>query len=86
MGIRSRGLRVHGPEPGRSWVIRNKVSSPWAVLVGYDFGPVIMQAYVTTEVSQNNYGGHDTRGWGRIILPLRKLFEQPAPAPIMRKY
>jgi hypothetical protein len=55
-------------------------------LVGYDFGPVIMQAYVTTEVSENNYGGHDTRGWGRIILPLTKLFEQPAPAPIARKY
>ena len=55
-------------------------------LIGYDFGPVIMQAYVTTEVSENNYGGRDTRGWARIILPLGNLFAQPAPAPIVRRY
>jgi hypothetical protein len=55
-------------------------------LVGYDFGPLTLQGYITTEVVENNYGGRDTRGWARIILPLSKLFEQPAPAPIVRKY
>jgi len=39
-------------------------------LVGYDFGPVVLQGYVTTDVSESNYGGHDTRGWGRIIIPI----------------
>ncbi|MFG1479288.1 transporter [Xanthobacter sp. V4C-4] len=39
-------------------------------LVGYDFGPVILQAYLTTDVYESNYGGQDTRGWGRIIIPL----------------
>ncbi|TLX43899.1 transporter [Xanthobacter autotrophicus] len=39
-------------------------------LVGYDFGPVIAQAYLTTDVYQQNYGGNDTRVWGRVIVPL----------------
>lgn len=39
-------------------------------LVGYDFGPVILQAYLTTDVYEQNYGGKDTRGWARIIVPL----------------
>jgi len=39
-------------------------------LVGYEFGPVILQAYVTTDVYQKNYGGYDTRGWVRIIVPV----------------
>ncbi|MFG1296053.1 transporter [Xanthobacter variabilis] len=39
-------------------------------LIGYDFGPVILQAYLTTDVYEENYGGDDTRGWGRIIIPL----------------
>lgn len=55
-------------------------------LIGYDFGSVTLQTYITTEVTENNYGGRDTRGWTRIILPISKLFEQPAPAPIVRKY
>jgi hypothetical protein len=55
-------------------------------LIGYDFGPVTLQAYVTTDVAENNSGGRDTRGWGRIILPLGQLFERPAPTPIVRKY
>jgi hypothetical protein len=42
-------------------------------LIGYDFGPVKLQAYVTTDVTQDNYGGYDTRGWTRIIVPLSKL-------------
>jgi hypothetical protein len=55
-------------------------------LIGYDFGPLTLQTYVTTEVAETNYGGRDTRGWARLILPLGNLFAQPAPAPIVRKY
>jgi hypothetical protein len=55
-------------------------------LMGYDFGAVTLQTYITTDVVENNYLGRDTRGWMRVILPLGKLFEQPAPAPIVRKY
>jgi hypothetical protein len=47
-------------------------------LVGYDFGPIIMQAYVTTDVTEENYGGRDTRGWFRVIVP---VWTPPAPAP-----
>ena len=39
-------------------------------LVGYDFGPVTLQTYVTTGVFQDNYGGNDTRVWSRVIIPL----------------
>lgn len=39
-------------------------------LVGYNFGPVILQTYLTRTVSENNYGGQDTRFWFRIIVPL----------------
>jgi hypothetical protein len=46
-------------------------------LVGYDFGPVTLQAYATTEVVEHNYGGRDTRGWLRMIIPLWT----PAAAP-----
>jgi len=38
-------------------------------LVGYNFDKLILQGYLTTTVHQNNYGGNDTRAWGRIILP-----------------
>src|SRR5262249_46021863 len=38
-------------------------------LVGYDFGNVILQTYVTTGVFQDNYGGNDTRVWSRVIVP-----------------
>jgi hypothetical protein len=39
-------------------------------LVGYWFGPVILQMYVTTEVYERNYGGKDTRLWSRLVVPL----------------
>jgi Putative MetA-pathway of phenol degradation len=39
-------------------------------LLGYDFGPVNLQVYATTEVAERNYGGRDTRGWFRMIIPL----------------
>jgi hypothetical protein len=39
-------------------------------LFGYDFGPLTLQAYATTDVVEHNYGGRDTRGWFRMIIPL----------------
>ena len=39
-------------------------------LVGYWFGPVILQMYATTEVYEENYGGKDTRLWMRLVVPL----------------
>jgi hypothetical protein len=45
-------------------------------LAGYNFGPVILQAYLTRDVAESNYGGFDTRFWGRIIIP----FLDPAAA------
>jgi hypothetical protein len=57
-------------------------------LVGYDFGPVTLQGYVTRDVYQRNYGGYDTRVWGRIIVPVwtPAAAPAPAPAPLVRKY
>jgi len=62
-------------------------------LVGYNFGPVILQGYLTTDVYEKNYGGHDTRIWGRIIVPLGDPFATastdttiPTKAPLVRKY
>jgi hypothetical protein len=49
-------------------------------LVGYYFGPVILQGYLTRDVSETNHGGFDTRIWGRIIIPV--LDPPPAPAPV----
>ncbi|MFC3691845.1 transporter [Chenggangzhangella methanolivorans] len=53
-------------------------------LVGYNFGPVILQAYLTRDVYQRNMGGKDTRGWTRVIIPLWTP-ETPA-APLVTKY
>jgi len=50
-------------------------------LVGYDFGPVILQAYLTTTVYEKNYGAQDTRFWARIILPLGNPFATASAAP-----
>lgn len=46
-------------------------------LIGYDFGRAILQGYVTTDVYENNYGGYDTRGWARIIVPVGNPFGPP---------
>jgi len=54
-------------------------------LVGYDFGPVILQAYLTTDVYEKNYGGHDTRFWARIILPLGNPFATASAVPYPTK-
>jgi len=53
-------------------------------LVGYNFGPVIMQAFVTRDVYQRNLGGKDTRVWSRVIIPLWTP-EKPM-APLVTKY
>jgi hypothetical protein len=52
-------------------------------LAGYNFGPVILQAFITRDVVESNYGGFDTRFWGRIIIPVLDPVP-PAPAPIRR--
>jgi hypothetical protein len=52
-------------------------------LFGYDFGPVIMQTYLTTDVAEHNYGGHDTRGWFRLIIPV--WTPPPPPKPMFTK-
>jgi hypothetical protein len=39
-------------------------------LVGYWFGPFILQVYGTTEFYEKNYGGKDTRIWSRLVVPL----------------
>jgi len=38
-------------------------------LVGYNFGFMNVQGYVTRDVAERNYGGKETRGWLRIIVP-----------------
>ena len=39
-------------------------------LVGYNFGPVNLQAYLTHDVIERNYRGREIRGWLRAIVPL----------------
>jgi hypothetical protein len=39
-------------------------------LIGYNFGPIILQSYLTRDVHQEGYGGFDTRIWSRVIIPL----------------
>jgi hypothetical protein len=56
-------------------------------LLGYDFGPVILQGYVTTDVYEKNYNGKDVRGWARVIIPLNGVgapFGPSAPATMVR--
>jgi hypothetical protein len=80
-----------GPVAYASWDLNHpspqyQLQRQWNVggLVGYDFGPVTLQTYLTTGVSQDNFGGNDTRLWTRVILPLGNPF--PTPAAPMRKY
>jgi hypothetical protein len=56
-------------------------------LVGYNFGPVNLQAYVTRDVVQRNYAGLETRGWLRVTVPIyQDKSETPEPRPIVRKF
>ena len=61
-------------------------------LVGYDFGPVILNAMVTREVAvraggyglgPGNTNGKETRGWLRVIIP---LYVAPKAAPVVARY
>jgi Putative MetA-pathway of phenol degradation len=53
-------------------------------LIGRSFGGLILQAYLTTDVYERNYGGHDTRLWGRFIIPVW-LPSAPPTTPLYRK-
>lgn len=54
--------------------------------LGYDFGPLTLQTYLTHDVFQRNYGGFDTRLWTRIIVPIWTPPAAPAPTtPMYRK-
>ncbi|WP_155931668.1 transporter [Methylopila sp. 73B] len=60
-------------------------------LVGYNFGPVILQSYLTRDIyakNQNLLGtkadGKETRFWTRVIIPLWSP-EKPM-APLVTKY
>jgi Putative MetA-pathway of phenol degradation len=48
-------------------------------LFGYDFGPLSLQVYATTDVVEHNYGGRDTRGWLRMTIPLWTPAPQKTP-------
>jgi hypothetical protein len=51
-------------------------------MVGYNFGPVILQAKFTRDVAEKNLGGFDTRFWTNLIIPLwGASAPPPAPAP-----
>ena len=57
-------------------------------LIGYDFGKVTVQAYVTREVATNGVGyglagNYDTRGYLRVIVP---LYVAPVATPVVAKY
>jgi hypothetical protein len=39
-------------------------------LVGYPIGPALLNAYLTRDVYQKNYGGYDTRVWASISWKL----------------
>jgi hypothetical protein len=52
-------------------------------LVGYDFGQIKTQVYLTRDVFEQGYGGYDTRVWGRVILPLGDPFGTPAPSNLL---
>jgi hypothetical protein len=80
-----------GPVAFGSWDVSTPVStytrqSQFAVggLLGYYFGPVILQGYVTTDVYEHNYNGYDTRFWGRVIVPLGNPFAEPVPPAPLR--
>ena len=51
-------------------------------LIGYYFDRVIVQAYVTSDVYEKNYGGSEVRGSFRIIIPLGNPSGGPAPPAV----
>lgn len=77
-----------GPVAFGSWDVSEPIDgypeqSQFAVggLIGYDFGSVNLQTYATTDVTQDNYHGYDTRLWTRITFPLwNPAVHTPVPA------
>jgi hypothetical protein len=53
-------------------------------LVGYNFGPVITQVYLTSDLTTSGYqGGRETRLWTRVVIP---LWNPEAPKVVAAKY
>ncbi len=52
-------------------------------LVGYSFGPVMIQLVVGSDVYIDHYDSYDTRGVLRVIVP---LWSPPAPQIVAAKY
>ncbi|MCW2315444.1 Putative MetA-pathway of phenol degradation [Rhodoblastus acidophilus] len=52
-------------------------------LLGYNFGPIVTQAFVTTDVYKSNYPTYETRGWLRTVIP---LWNPEAPKTVAAKY
>jgi hypothetical protein len=46
---------------------------------------VTVQAYFTHDLFERNYGGHDTRLWTRVIIPIWTPPAPVTPAPLYRK-
>jgi hypothetical protein len=40
-------------------------------LIGYDFKRVLVQAFITQDITENNYGGEETRFWTRFRIPCK---------------
>ena len=53
-----------------SGIIGKQSQFALGALVGYDWGPLTTQVYVTHDVWQQNYGGEDLRVWARVVVPL----------------
>jgi hypothetical protein len=54
-------------------------------LVGYDWGELKTQVYLTRDVHEQNYGGYDTRVWGRVLVPLGDPFGPASPSMMYHK-
>ncbi len=57
-------------------------------LIGYDFGPFSVQAYVARDVVTSVGVAESTDGWFRVVAPLYTPAAPaaPMPAPLVRKY
>ncbi len=55
-------------------------------LLGYNFGPFVMQAFGTTDVATRGYPGRETRGWIRLILPLYQARTAATSDQVQAKY
>jgi hypothetical protein len=55
-------------------------------LVGYDFGVLTAQVYLTHTVTEKNYTGDDTRLFARVIVPLWHPEASAPRKPLVTKY